>query len=1110
MNWIEASIRRPVTVLVGVILTLLAGLLAVQRLPIQLTPNVEDTIIAVSTRWEGASPLEIEQEIVDRQEEALQGLAGLRNVTSTSQQGVGNLRLEFAVGTPKESALREVSDKLREVPEYPEGADEPVVEASDPENRDYIAWFVLSCADPSVDVRTLQDFVEDRVKPMLERVPGLAEVNVIGGREREVQVRFDPARLAERGVTVPQMLASLRSANRNASAGRLAAGKSDVRVRMEGRFSRPEEVAETVLADTPSGVVRVRDVAEVVETYKEPISFVRSRGVPVVALNAQNEVGSNVIEVMGRLKSAVAAVNAPGGVLEGEARRRGLAGGLSLVQVYDQTTYIHDALDLVTENIWVGGLLAVSVLFLFLRSLRTSAIIGISIPLSVIGAVVFMLAMGRTVNVISLAGMAFAVGMVVDNAIVVLENAYRHMEMGKPPMRATVDGTKEVYGAVVASTLTTLVVFVPILLIQEEAGQLFRDIALAICAAVGLSLVVSVTVVPMLIARVRRKEGGSVLSRLLAPLARPFAGVAPGVAGLVFRLSGSWIARLAVVSFFTVASVWGTAALLPPSDYLPQGNRNLVFGLLVPPPGYSLAQQEALADRIETVVRPAWEVAALPAGSEERRRAEDALPLLKTFDFARGGPGPDIRPPALENYFLVSFDGLMFHGGISDDPSRVVDMLPLFAAATQGPQAPGTLAFAFQVPLFRLGGRTGSAVKVNFEGDDLDEVTRAALVAYGDLLRKFPPYSIQPDPGNFNLPTPELRIVPELERIAESGFTRQDVGSMVQAFGDGALAGEYRVGGQSVDLKVVAKDALEPGALGRLGDQPVATPHGAVVPLSALAHLVRVNAAPQINRSARRRAVTLQFTPPPGMPLEAAVTEIRAILDARRADGSIPPGVDTTYTGSASKLQAVRAAMLGDGTLQGTLVSSLALALIVVYLLMCVLFQSWLQPFVILFSVPLATLGGFAALRLVHAWSLSDRYMPVQNLDVLTMLGFVILIGIVVNNAILLVHQAVNFMRGTADEGPGRALPPREAIAESVKTRLRPILMTTLTSLLGMLPLVLAPGSGSELYRGLGAVVLGGLLVSTVFTLILVPLLFSMVCDIQRKLGIDPAGRAAE
>ena len=1100
MNLIQHAIRQPVTVAVGVILILLSGLVALRTIPIQLTPNVEDTIVAVTTRWEGASPEEIEQEIIDLQEEKLQGIANLKEMTSTSLQGSGAIKLEFAVGVSKELALREVSDKLREVPQYPENADEPVVEASDPENRDYIAWIIFETSDPELDIRTLQDFAEDRIKPVLERVPGMSEINVLGGREREAQVRFDPVRLAQRGVGVSQLVGALRQANRNISGGAVKESKSDVRLRLVNQFTDPRQVEQTIIAHTDAGPVRVADVAEVVVDYKEPGSFVRSSGKSVIAINAQKEVGVNVIEVMDGLKEAVAGLNAPGGLLDTQAKSMRLDGGLSLRQAYDQTIYIDDALLLVQNNIWIGGGLAMLVLLLFLRSIRSAGIIALAIPISIVGAVAAMISIGRTVNVISLAGMAFAVGMVVDNAIVVLENIYRHLEMGKRPAQAALDGTREVFGAVLAATLTTVVVFVPILLIEDEAGQLFRDIALAIVGAVALSLVVSVTVIPTCAARLLKAHRNGDAEELPKKRGLPFFRSIPGwIGGLTYWLGGSVLARLFIVLALTAASVVGTLFLLPPSDYLPQGNRNLVFGLLIPPPGYNLDQAGELANRIEETVAPFWEAGKFERGTPEYEAAKAALPEIPTFDYMAGAPGAPVVPPPLENYFIVSFPGTMFHGGISTEGERVVDHMSLFNHATRAEQAPGVLAFAFQVPLFRLGGSTGSAVKINFSGDDLDQVSVSALAVFMELMGTYGHQAVRPDPSNFNIPGPEMQVIPDLVRLGEVGLSPQELGQAVQALGDGAIIGDYRVGGQNIDLKVMATESQTRVNLDSIGGTPVATPLGGVVPLASLGRLQRVNSAPQINRIGRRRSVTLEFTPPVGLPLEQAIGLVEEVLQRHRETGSIPATVGTSYTGSASKLASVQQAMFGDGTLTGTIGSAMVLALLVVYLLMCVLFQSFLRPLIIMFSVPLATLGGFAALFGVFVWSLQDPYMPVQSLDILTLLGFVILIGVVVNNAILIVHQARNFMLG---DGSGEEpMAPRRAIAEAVRTRVRPIFMGSLTSVGGMAPLVFMPGSGSELYRGLGSVVVGGLIVSTVFTLLLVPCLFSLLTQLQEKLG---------
>ncbi|MEN0020045.1 MAG: efflux RND transporter permease subunit, partial [Planctomycetota bacterium] len=1113
MDALRLAIRQPVTVAVGVILVLIAGVLALTRLPVQLTPNVDDTVVSVTTMWEGASPKEIEQEIVDKQEEKLQGISGLSAITSSSVQGEGSVRLEFQTGTPKEVALREVSDKLREVEDYPDNAEEPVISDSDPENRDYIAWIVFGAENEAHDVRLLQDFAEDRIKTRLEQVAGISEINVLGGRERETQVRYDPTLLAQRGITPTQFVTALQQTNRDVSAGEIDDASSAVRVRTLSQYETPDDVRTTVIGyDADGGPIFASDVADVVETHKELLSFVRWQGQPVLAINAQREVGSNVIEVMDGLKAALAELTQPGGVLDAQSERLGYeAGTLFLEQVYDQTVYIDQALALVQSNIFIGGGIAIAILMLFLWSPRAVTIIAVAIPISVIGAVVAMSALGRTVNVISLAGMAFAVGMVVDNAIVVLENIYRHLEMGKKPMQAAYDGSREVFGALVASTLTTVVVFIPILLIEEEAGQLFRDIALAVCAAVLLSLVVSVTVIPAAAARLMRAKKAPAsdsdaskrpgpFTRLRSALQSVFSFVPRAISNIVYKLSGSWIARIAIVAIMTVGALIGTQVLRPPSDYLPAGNRNLVFGILIPPPGYTIDKQSEFGERIEATVREYWEAGDIEPGTEARARAEAELSETTSWgwDPAAGLPVPSdpVQPPPIENYFFVATPATMFHGAISADDRRVLDIQDLLTNATAQEVLPGTLAFAFQLPLFRTGGTTGSAVKIELIGDDLDQLSAGAGALMGELIGRFGPLAVQPSPSNFGVGTPEMQVRPDRVRLAE-------LGQAVQSFGDGAIIGEYRVGGETIDLKVIDGDAVNRKTLAGLQDTPIATASGLITRLADVARISQVQTPQQINRVDRQRAITLELSAPQGVALETAIADARGIVDGLREAGVIAPTIRVAFSGSASKLNNVQNALIGDGTLAGTLGSALFLSLTVVYLLMCVLFQSFVKPIVILVSVPPATLGGFAALFGVFIWSAIDRYQPMQQLDVLTMLGFVLLIGVVVNNAILIVHQALNFMAGKADSdaASGEAMPPRRAIAESVRTRVRPILMGTMTSVGGMLPLVIAPGSGSELYRGLGSVVVGGLLLSTVFTLFLVPLLLSLVLDIQAALG---------
>jgi len=1106
MDPIRFAINKPVTVSVGVLLIVLFGLISLGQIPIQLTPNIEKTVVSITTRWEGASPQEIEREVVQEQEEKLKGIDGLTKMFSTSQLGEGVITLEFEQGMSKEAALREASDSLREVPDYPENVDEPIVEPTNPQDRDYIAWVILSTTDENYDVRKLFDFFDERVKPELERVQGVSEVNVIGGFEQEVHVLVDPTRMAQLSVSPSQLAAALRTQNVNASAGQLAEGKLDIRVRSIGRYDRVEDIENTLLSAPGDPVVRVKDVATVELGYKEPDRFVRNKGRTVMALNAQRDVGSNVMEVMARFKDRLQYVR--DNLLPAEAKEIGLDGEIVMEQVYDQTIYIDQAIALVQQNLWVGGTLAIIVLLSFLRSVRSTVIIGIAIPVSVIGTFTAMTLMGRNLNVISLAGLAFAVGMVVDNAIVVLENIDRHRKLGQPAHIAAYKGAREVWGAVLASTLTTVAVFLPVLTVQEEAGQLFRDISLAIVASVTLSLIISITVIPSAASKLlkskndehhedehARAAAAHEQAQKVSPITAAMRKLLRGVSTVIYWLTGSWIARLTIVAGLTAVSLIGAYLLMPPSSYLPPGNRNLVFALMFSPPGYNLQQQASIGYRIEETVRPFWEA----RGDPEK---EAALPEARGMNLVTGEPYT-VKPPAMENFFFVAVPGTMFMGAISDDPQRVQPHAVLLNNIIQN--LPAINGFAFQRPLFQTASRgSGDALELEIAGADLDKVNEIA----GRLMQKYGQQfgfgAVRPSPTNFDLPGPEIRVLrdPVKDTVAgDLGLTQTDINTAVQMLGDGAIVGDYLLDGDTIDLKVLNPSARDNGDAAYLADAPIATPAGRVVPLSTVRDVQRTVSPQQIDRVEEQRAVTLSINLPSNFPLEQATQQIESDIQQLRDENVIPSSVSTNLAGSAAKLKEVKHALLGEWTgfnvesFYALITSRMFLALVVVFMLMAALFESWVYPLVIMFSVPLATVGGFLGLRLVHT------FVPSQQLDVLTMLGFVILIGIVVNNAILIVHQALNLMRGEAevhiDGKIVTQLEPREAIAEAVRTRVRPIFMSMMTSVGGMLPLVLFPGSGSELYRGLGSVVVGGLLISTVFTLMLVPMLLSIVFDLR-------------
>ncbi len=1192
MDFVRLSISRPVAVVVGVILVVMFGLIGFSAVPIQLAPNVDRPEITVTTAWPGRSPQEIVDEIVKDQEEQLKNVSNLESMSSTSREGAGEIKLEFYIGTSITRALQEVSDSLRQVEDYPEDVTEPTIKAADGASENAIAWIIIDLDPayqdqfPDFDVSTLFRPLDQEVKPYLERIDGVAEVNVYGGREREMQVLVDPVKLAQRGLNHLDLLAALQQENRNISAGSIAEGKRDYRVRVIGQFESEQDILETIVAYREAGPVYVKDIATVQLDYEKQRGFVRSLGHRAIAINAIRQSNANVVEVMEDLRERLEEVRT-----EILPKLAGPVGPhLRLRQVYDETTYIDSAISLVTQNLYIGGAIAAFVLLIFLRSFVATGVTAIAIPVSVIGTFLVLLALGRTLNVISLAGLAFAVGMVVDNAIVVLENIYRHRQMGKPPVRAAYDGGREVIGAIIASTLTTVAVFVPVLTVQEEAGQLFRDISLAIVASVSLSLIVSITVIPAALSRfLKAKKDEKEHGRVRRSFESLF-GLAPALQRMnrflgervYWVMTGwrGWTLRPALIVLMTVVSLLGAYLLKPPLDYLPAGNRNLVFGGLLIPPGYSQEQMTDVANRIEDQLRP---YVGAETGPGKDMSSLDPI--------ARGQDQEPYRPVGVDNFFIGAFDGGMFVGATSTEEQVVLPVGQLLTNAMVG--TPDAFGGANQSSLFGRGVGGGNSIDIEILGPDLERVAAAADYLFNSLGRS-PQYGfgrVRPTPGNFSIPQQEFRVRVS-QQGRELGIRTEGVGTAVRALFDGAFAGDFRTAGQAIDIRLLPQG-------GRLTNKeqvasiPIATPRGPLVPMDTVVEFEPGLAPQEIRRIEELPAVTVSVTPPDGEPLESVMNDIREnFIQPAREQGLIDRTMRVRLEGTAAQLDEVTTALLGTslgdeasedegraswqvaadifgvmlllaglgvgvfglvkcfakkrplyaygsagalvlatilfsifffgiGSYPELLMGRIVWSVIVVYLLMCALFESFVYPFVIMFSVPLALVGGFAGLAIVHWQTASNPYIATQNLDVLTMLGIVILVGVVVNNAILIVHQSLNLMRGTGDVDPdempdgyepGQPMEPMRAIAEAVKTRTRPVFMSTMTSVGGMLPLVLFPGAGSELYRGLGSVVVGGLLVSTVFTLLLVPLVFGLTLQmtdgLRALLGMQSAAAA--
>jgi len=1094
MDPIGFAIRNPVKVTVGVILIVLFGVISLTAIPIQLTPDVERPVITVRTEWPGRSPEEIEESILIEQEEKLKTLQGLWKMTSTAELGRSNVTLEFHVGFDLSRALQEVSNRLDEVKEYPDDVDRPVIRASDTASDDAVAYCLLQAEDPDFEVARFYDYADRYLKPALERIPGVAEIGIYGGREHQVQVRFDPVALAQRGISIVDLRNALQWDNVNESAGDLANGRQDVRLRVLGQFDSLEPLRRTIVKYDRLGVpIRVEDVAEVELALEKKVHFDQCKGKTSMTIFVKRETGANVLEIMEQVRAEIDEMNAPGGLLKSFKNDRY---GLSLRLVVDDSYYIHRAVGLVQENLLLGGCLAVLVLLLFLRSPRPTLIIAVAIPVSVIGTFVVMALTGRNLNVISLAGLSFAVGMVVDNAIVVLENIDRHLALGERPAEAAYRGTKEVWGAILSSTLTTVAVFAPVLTIKEETGQLFYDIALAICAAVTLSLLVSISVIPAAGAyflRKRAERGPAVravrsLFGLTGLLSRGCDAFSRLIHLMAFpSLSGAWL-RVVVIAVITVVAIGASWMLMLPASYLPNGNKNFTFGMMFNPPGYSLEQNTFVAERLEAAVRPYWEA----------KDSQEATAIAPLVDVQTKKPIAEV--PALDEFFYVVSRGRVFMITTSKDPENVRPVKAILTRAMQ--RIPGSHGIASQRSIFGRNAGSSNSVEVEVVGTDMRRLKQSAAYLQEKLRGAFSKFAVRSDPMTFNEAGPERRIVIDQVRAKELNLSVRDMAVAARALVDGAIVGDFTFEGDNIDLVVIRDPDVEVTP-DQLADLPLAVTEADgqrnILPLGELVEFVEADSSQSIRRVEQRRAVTFTVNPPAEMALEEAQATIEQLVAQSRREGGMAADVQVVMSGNADKLTQVRTALLGhwDGwnvdSLMSVGLSRFFLALVITYLLMAALFESFLYPFVILFSIPLATVGGFLGLRLVR------HLEPTQQLDTLTMLGFIILIGVVVNNAILIVHQALNFMRGIGEgeEDVCERLPPREAIRQSVKTRIRPIFMTTATSVCGMLPLVLAPGAGSELYRGLGAVVVGGLVCSTLFTLVVVPLLFSLVLDVK-------------
>ena len=1045
------AIEKPLIIAVAVLIICLFGLLAIFRVPIQMIPDLDIRIVTVITQWPGATPQDVEKEIIIEQEEYLRRIPGLERMISRATTGRAQIELEFPYGVEVNEVLIRVNNALTQVPGYPENVDEPRLVTSTVSNAPFLFFLTRPLPGNPLDVNMVEmrDFLEDHVRVQIERVQGVSEVVIYGGAERQIKVYVDPVKLAERQITLSEVRNAIRARNRDVSGGDLDSGKRRYLLRTVGRFATTEDIENMVITQRDGAFIRLRDLGYAELSTFEIQNYSYGNGIPNISIGVRRQIGSNVVEVKEDVVKKAEQLNAS------LLKER----GLYMALYADDVGYVTDSVVNVRKNLVIGALLATVVLFLFLRTPSATLIGAIGIPICTLAAFLGLLVSGRTINVISLAGVAFAIGMTLDNSIVVLENIYRHMASGKQRRRAAIDGVAEVWPALLASTLTTVFVFLPIIFIKQEAGQLYSDIAVAISASILMSLLVATLVVPTLCSRflTPNRVEMSARSGLYA------AGQRVGEALLRFVnwLMETVTRRLALVAVVACITLLIFASI-PKAEYLPEGEEPKLFVQMFAPPGYNIDEMHAIYKDLEDYLVP-----YVGQDPGQYARGESELPGL---NYVVG------YAAASRNFLIPEVTSI----------GQANDLLDIIVEKIR--EIPGIHAFASRGSIFSSSWGGSRSINLELSGTDLVSLFDAGLKAFVQAQSVFENPQIRPEPSTLALGQPLVEVRPDWERASELGLDVGDLGYSIWAFSDGAFVDEFFLGDEKIDIFLYSTGGTirQPEDV---ADIMLYSPQGGMVPLSAVAQVRQTVNTETIRRVDSNRTITLGIIPPRDIPLEQGVDMVRrGIIDELKASGEIGDDISMRITGASDQLEDTRDALKGN----------FIIAVFISYLLLVAIFSHWGYPLLVMTTVPVGIGGGLIGLWLLNAaggnlslLGLPDIYQP---FDVITMLGFLILIGTVVNNPILIIDRTMRNIRT-------RGMVSVDAVMESVRARLRPIMISSITTIFGLSPLVFNPGAGTELYRGLGAIVMFGLLFSTLITLTFMPTLLSLALQFRERLS---------
>ena len=1040
----EAIVKRGTLMTVIILIVSVLGVMAALRIPVQMIPDLEVRTITVRTSWPGATPQDIEKEIVIEQEEYLRSIPGLQRIISSSSFGRASIELEFPFGIDLNETLINVNNALSQVPSYPLNVDEPRIYATSFSSNSFMYFRVapLPGNPRMLDMVLMQDFIDDHVRTRMETVPGVSLVNVYGGAERQIQILLDPERLSERNISIQDVRRAITERNRDISGGEIESGKRRYLLRTVGRFRDLQELRELILVRRGDSLIRLGDVAEVRLDHYELSRISYTDGAPVIGLSVRRQAGSNVIDIKEQLMVEMEQINRD--ILN--------PAGMFVRLIADDVGYVQASVQNVWANLSIGAVLASLVMFLFLRSGRATLVGVMGIPVCTIAGFIGLLIAGRTVNVISLAGIAFAIGMTLDNGIVVLESIEHQRRKGLDRLRAAVVGVQLVWPAVLASTLTTVLVFVPILFIQEEAGQLYSDIAIAISASILTSMLVAIAVIPTATARLDFSTDNLQIDGRRHDLHRR-------VIDRIDWLIANPLRRGAMIAGVALLSLAIFLLLTPPAEYLPEGEEPKTFASLTSPPGYNLETMARIGEELQDYF--------LPFTQHEPDQFDDG----------------ETGVPALK-YINMSIEAQRIR--IIAQPKDPEHIKPLMEALqNKYREYPAMRGFVTRGSIITSNSGGTRSVNLDISGPGLSDIYAAALAAYRRAGEVFDSPRLRADPSTLSLSQPLVEIRPIWERASEVGMTTQDFGYTIAALTDGAFVDEFYLDDDKIDIYLYSQ-AGRYASLDSLNQISVYTPIGAVVPLSSIARIDETVDTNIIRRLNGQRTVTLNIIPPERVALETGVEIVRRdVVDYLRGTGAVPGSINMTISGASDQLQATRQA----------LAANYVVAIVIIYLLLVAIFTHWGYPLLIMTTIPLGVAGGILGLWL---FNLGGAWLPLIGLaelhlsfDMIAMLGFLILMGTVVNNPILIVHQAMTNVRD-------RSMSAMDAVRQAVDSRLRPIAMSTLTTVFGLAPLVFLAGEGTELYRGVGVIVMFGLLGTALVSLTFLPALTVLVLKISK------------